>query len=174
MFLSSTRPRSVKSAAIRPSTCRQTSDLPPDIVGHDDPARIGQGLQAGGDVDDIAEEIAVVVDDVADLDTGAEQHAPRRRLVGAAPVHPALDLDGAGHRRDAAGELDQEPVARGLDQATAMRRDARVDQLAAVALQVGQRAGLVLAHQPAVAGGVQGEDGDEPAGQRETSGRPLA
>ena len=102
-------------------------------------------------------------DDVAQVDADAEFDA---RLVGRAAVavgHAGLDGDGAAHRLDGAGEIDQQAVAGALDDAAAVGGDMRLDQLAEMALQALQRAFLVAAHQPAVAGDVGRQDGGEPA-----------
>jgi len=67
---------------------------------------------------------------------------------------------GAGRvPRVRAREVDQQAVARTLDDAAAMGGDVRLDQLAEMGLQPLQRAFLVDVHQPAVAGYVGREDG---------------
>ena len=97
-----------------------------------------------------------------------------RRSVGDAGValgHLALHLDRAAHRIDDAGELDQQAVAGGLDDAAAMLGDLGVDQFAPKRLQRGERALLVRAHQPRVAGDIGGENGGEAAGSWHLSRR---
>ena len=82
------------------------------------------------------------------------------RPSGSAAVsHAGLDGDGAAHRLDGAGEIDQQAVAGAFDDAAAMRGNMRFDQLAEMGLQSAQRAFLVMTHQPAVAGHVGREDG---------------
>ncbi len=76
---------------------------------------------------------------------------------------PRCTATRAGDRFDDARELDQNAVAGGLDDAALVLGNLRVDQLAAMGAQPRQRAGLVLAHQPAVAGDIGGEDGRKPA-----------
>ena len=51
--------------------------------------------------------------------------------AGVALGHLALHLDRAAHRVDDAGELDEQPVAGGLDDAAAVLGDLGVDELAA-------------------------------------------
>ena len=61
-----------------------------------------------------------------------------RRSVGTRGValgHLALHLDRAAHRVDDAGELDQQAVAGGLDDAAAMLRDLGIEQFAPQRLQ---------------------------------------
>ena len=74
---------------------------------------------------------------------------------------PALHLDGAAHRIDDAGELDQQAVAGRLDDAAAMLGDLRIDQLGAQRLEAAERALLVGSHQPRVADDIGGKDGGE-------------
>ena len=62
-----------------------------------------------------------------------------------------------------AGELDQQAVAGGLDDATVMGGDLRIDQSARNALSRAERAFLVGAHQPRIARHIGGEDGGETA-----------
>ncbi|OWK22794.1 hypothetical protein AJ87_45680 [Rhizobium yanglingense] len=68
--------------------------------------------------------------------------------------HAALDLDGAAHGLDHTRELDQHPIAGGLDNPPAVFVDLWVDQSTPMRLQLGERTFLVVAHQPAVAGDV--------------------
>ena len=82
------------------------------------------------DIDAVAEDVAVLDDDVAEIDADAELDALLRGDTGIALGHPALHRDGAAHRIDDAGEFDQQAVAGGLDDAAAVLGDVRVDQLA--------------------------------------------
>jgi hypothetical protein len=74
-----------------------------------------------------------------------------------------LHLDRATHRVDNAGELDQEPVARGLDDAAAVLLDLGIAQLAPDRLEGGESAFLVAPHQPRVASDISSQDRDETA-----------
>ena len=110
-----------------------------------DAAGLGQRFEAGGDIDAVTEDVAVLDDDIANVHADAELD----RLIGGTPalrsVIAALHLDGAVQRIDHAGELDQHAVAGGLDDAAAVLGDLRVDELAAQRLQPGERAVLVRA-----------------------------
>ena len=75
----------------------------------------------------------------------------------------ALRRDRAAHRVDDAGELDQEPVAGGLDDAAAVLGDHRVGEFAPDRLEGGKRALLVLAHQPRVSGDIGRQNRRQPA-----------
>ena len=77
------------------------------------------------DIDPVAEDVAVLDDDVALVDADAELDAPLGRDVGVALGHLALHLGGAAHRVDHAGELDQQAVAGRLDDAAAVLGDLR-------------------------------------------------
>ena len=69
------------------------------------------------DVDAVAEDVAVLDDDVADVDADTELDAMVRRQRGIAFGHRRLHLGRATQRVDNAGELDQQAVAGRLDDA---------------------------------------------------------
>jgi len=85
-----------------------------------DPPRLGQRFEPGGNVDAVAEDVAILDDDVPDIDAHAKFDAALCRCRGVAGDHLALKLDRAAHRVDDAGELDKEAVAGRLDDATPM------------------------------------------------------
>jgi hypothetical protein len=95
-----------------------------------DPARLAQGFESSRDVDPVAEDVAVLDDDVTDIDAHAEFDAAPRRHRGVAGDHLALHLDRAPHRVDDTGELDEETVAGGFDDAAAMLGDLGIAELA--------------------------------------------
>lgn len=66
-------------------------------------------------------------------------------------------------RSDHARELGEEPVARQLDEPALVSGEQRPDQIPAHGAPAPQRAGLVLLHQPGIAGDVRHEDDGEPA-----------
>src|SRR5207249_3239801 len=107
-----------------------------DLVAHGaraaDPAGLGETLQSRRDVDAVAENVVALGDDIAKVDADAELDAAVGIKPGIAVDHPALDLGGAAHRVDDAGEFGEEPIAGGLDDAPLMLADLRVDQLAAM------------------------------------------
>jgi hypothetical protein len=142
-------------------------------AGDEDAAGLGQRLQPRGDVDAVAVEVAALDHDVAEIDADAEPHLPARRQRGVALGQRALDLDRALHRLDDAGELGQHVVTGGVDDAAAVVLDALRDRRA-IAAQGRQRAGLVLPHQPAVAGDVGEEEGGQPALDRGVHDLPIA
>ena len=121
-----------------------------------------QGFEPCRDIDAVAENVALVDDDVADIDADAEFDAAVGRHIGVPFGHLALDFDGAAHRVDDAGELGQQTVAGGLDDAAAVLADPEIDDFAPVRLQPGERLLLVGAHQPAVAGDIGRQNGRQP------------
>src|SRR5262249_39430839 len=78
------------------------------------------------------------------------------RDIGVADRHFALHIDRAAHRIDDAGKFDEQPVARGLDDAAAMFLDLGVAELAADRPERGEGAFLVPTHEPGVTGHVHG------------------
>jgi hypothetical protein len=90
------------------------------------------------------------------------------RYCGIAGAHLQLHLDRTAHGGDDAGELDQEAVAGGFDDTTAMLGDFRIAELAPNRTQRRQRALFVLAHQPRIAGDIDRQNG------RQSSLDPLS
>ena len=118
-------------------------------------------FEPGGDVDAVTEDIVAVDQDVAQVEADAELDPLVDGHAGIALAHALLEFDGAVRCIHDAGEFDQKPVARRLDDAPAVLADLGVNQLAA--MQARQCPRLVRAHQPAVAGYIGGKDGCKPA-----------
>ena len=101
--------------------------------------------------------------DIAEVDADPEADAiglgDGRLPLG----HAALDRDRAGDRVDGAGELAEDAVAHELDNAAAVLRDERLDELLAVSLEAVERALLVALHEARVADHVRRQDRGEPA-----------
>jgi hypothetical protein len=138
-----------------------------DLITHRardaDAAGLGEGFEARRHVDAVAKDVVFLDDHVAQIDADAELHPPRRRDVRVASRHPPLDLDSAQHRIDDAVELDQHAIAGGLDDAAAVLRDSRIDELDPMGLETRERPRLVSLHQATVADHVSGDDSCEPA-----------
>ena len=133
-------------AAVDEADVRQlAADLVIDLGRDADRARARDRFETGRDVDAVAVEIVALDDDVADIDADAELQGPGIRLRVARGDGP-LALDGAEHRRDRAGELGDDRVARRAEDAAMVLGDDGIDDLPA-GPQVGQRSGLVVAHQ---------------------------
>src|SRR5579872_3522387 len=75
--------------------------LPIGVFGETDCAGLSDALEARGDVDAVAHQVAVaLLDDVADMDADAKFYPAVVRQAGIALHHTALNLDGAAHRID--------------------------------------------------------------------------
>ena len=142
-------------------------ELVADFVAHDaadaDAARFGETFEAGGEIDPVAENVAVLDDDVALVDADAEVDALVGRDAFVAFRHRALHLDRTAHRADDAGEFDQQPVAHRLDDAALMLLDPGVAEIAPDRAQGRERALLVPAHQKRIAGDIDRNDCRETA-----------
>jgi hypothetical protein len=136
------------------------------FVAHDpadaDATGLGERLEAGGDVDAVAEDVAFIDDDVADIDADAKLDAAIGQNTQVAVCHLALHLYRAARGVDDARELDQEPVTGRLDDPAMMLSDLRIDQLPTMRLQAFKRAFLVASHQARVASNVGRQDGCQP------------
>jgi hypothetical protein len=128
-----------------------------------DPAGLGQAFEPGCDVDAIAKDVAVLDDDVADIDPDAPLYAPLGRNRVVALGHARLHLDRAAQRVDDARELDEKAVSAGLYDPAAVLGDLRINQIRADPLEPRECTLLVGANQARVAGHVRREDGGEPA-----------
>jgi hypothetical protein len=106
--------------------------LPIDIFEKTDRAGFGDTLQSGGNVDAVAHQIAVAfLDHVAKVNTDAKLDAALGRQASVALDHAVLHLDGAADGINNAAKLNEDAVARPLDDAAVMQSDGRVDQIAA-------------------------------------------
>ena len=106
----------------------------------------------------VAVDIAPVLHNVAEIDPHAELDAAIRRHIGVSLRHLALHFDGATHRVDDTGKLDEQTVARSLDDATAMFLDFGIGQLAPKRLQPRKSSLLVGTHEPAVTSDIGGKN----------------
>ena len=128
MFLTVCSPRSSNSHATLPV------DLIADVARERDAADRRERLQPRRDVDALAVDVVALDDDVAEIDADAIAQAlgfGRSRL---GRFHRLLDRRARRSTADDdARELDQHAVAHQLEDAPAMRGDARIEQRAAVA-----------------------------------------
>ena len=84
--------------------------FPDGALRQADPARLGKGLQPRGDIDTVAEDVAFVDHDVAEMNADAEFDPSIVRPVGVLLGQALLDFDGAAYRIDGARKLHQEPA----------------------------------------------------------------
>src|SRR5262249_32092797 len=157
MFLTCCSPRSSKAMSRR-------SRPPPCAPGPgQNPPRPGTPFEPGCNVDAVAKDVAILDDDVADIDAHAKFDAALGRSCGVAGDHLLLHLDRAAHRIDDAGELGKEAVAGRLDDATAMLGDFGIAEFTANRPQRRQGALFARAHQPRIARDIDRQNGRQPA-----------
>jgi hypothetical protein len=134
-------------------------------------ARLAEALQPRRNIDAVAENVVALDQHVAEVDADAIDDALGFGRPGVALDHQFLDRDRGFDGGDDGGKLQQQSVARRLDDAPAQARHDRPRRFAMLSDRKG-RARLVLAHQPRVADDVGGEDRGEAAGGGHCSG-PL-
>ena len=129
-----------------------------------DAARHRQVFQPRSDVNAVAEDVAVLDHDVADIDADTKLQAMLVRQVLVCRGQRVLDLHRAVDSFDDAGELRQHAVAGRAGDTAIVGIDEIIDDHA-VGGQGGQRCRFVALHVAAVALDVGGEDGDQLAFQ---------
>jgi hypothetical protein len=138
-------------------------DLVVHVAGEQDPARLGQSLQPRRDVDPIARDVALLVDDIADVDADTQADALGLGDLLLPLGHAALDRDRSGDGVDGAGELAEDAVAHELDDTPTVLGDERLDQLLAVSLEAVEGALLIALHETRVADHICRQNSGEPA-----------
>src|SRR6516165_7262222 len=130
-------------------------ELVPDLIinglRYADGARLGERLEAGGDINAVAKDVVTVDDHIAEVDANPQLETAlgRDRVVDGA--RGALHFHGAFQRIDDARKIRQQAVTGRADDPSAVRSDQRVDGAAQFTQGlVGTR--LVFAHQPAETG----------------------
>ena len=121
-----------------------------DLVAHGardaNAAGIGEHFETRGDVDAIAENIVLLDDDIAQINADAELDPPRRRHIGIAPRHPALDFGCARHGVHDAAELHQHAVAGRLDDTAVVLGNRGINELKPVSFEACKCPRLVDLH----------------------------
>ena len=98
------------------------------------------------------------------MDADAEIDPALGRKCGVAFSQPSLQLGRTAHRVDDARKLDQQPVAGGLDEASLMSGDLRVDHLSAQRLEPAECPLLLGFDQPRISRDIGRQDRRETAG----------
>jgi hypothetical protein len=107
-----------------------------------------------------------LLNDVANVDADTELYPPFRRQASVALNEAVLHLDRATHGVEHAAELDDRPVAGGLDDAAVMGRLLGVDQVAAKPSETRECSVLVGAGKPRVAHDASHQDRGQFCGSR--------
>ena len=102
--------------------------LPISVIRNTHSASIGYSFKTSRNIDAITKNIIVIEDDITDMNANSKFDPFVLRHVSILISHAALDVGGAPHRIDGAGKLDQHAVPGGLDDATAMRGNRRVEK----------------------------------------------
>jgi hypothetical protein len=127
-----------------------------------DPAGLGQAFEPRRNIDAIPENVAILDDDISDIDANAELDPIVARNRRIALGHRRPHFDRAAQRVDDAGELDQQTVAHRLDDPAMMLGNLGIRHLGADCPEPFQGSALVDADQPQIAGDIGREDRREP------------
>src|SRR5713226_5030447 len=95
-----------------------------------DATRVGQTLEARSDIYAVAVDLLAVDDHVARIDADAEFHPPLGGKTRVLSLERGLNVDRALDRIHDAGKLGQYAIAGGIDEASAMLLDQRIDEFA--------------------------------------------
>jgi hypothetical protein len=131
--------------------------------GNDDATRLGYSLKPGGNIYAVAKEIVVFYDDVADIDPDPKLKTFILRHGDVAFLDVELNLDCATRGVNDTSELDQKPIASGLDDTAPIRGNLGIKNFPPMGPERGERAFLVGTHQAAVARNIGSEDGSQPS-----------
>ena len=121
------------------------ADLLVDTARNTDAARIGERLKAFGDIDPVAEQVALFDDHVAQIDADAEQHPLRFRCCLVEQPDRSLNLETGLESIDCARKFGDDAVASSAKGAASTTRNSSNNYVPPLA-ERSQRAFLVLAH----------------------------
>jgi hypothetical protein len=124
----------------------------PDVIAHGagdhDLAGRCQLVDAGGDVDAVADQPIIVDDDVFHVDPDPEGQPDAARRLRSLLGHRALRIDRPGDGGNRAPELDENGVTGDLEHASAVLDQLRLDDIGAKRLPGTERMDVVLLHEP--------------------------
>src|SRR5262249_47319928 len=118
----------------------------------------GERFKARCDIDAVAKDVAVLDDDITEIDPDPEPDPAVLRYAGLAVDHRPLHLGGAAHRVHDTGELGQYPVAGGLDDAAGIFTVLGVEERGGMRNRPDVGAFFIGPHQTRVARHISGED----------------
>ena len=128
-------------------------DLLVHRAGDTDAPDFRKTLEARGDVDAIAQQVAVALDHITDRDADAKRHLPARRIRHVSGAQAFLDIDRAAHGFDSAREFGEHGVAGSIENTAAAFGNEIVGHLT-IGREPPQRLLFVLGNQAAVAGNI--------------------
>jgi hypothetical protein len=120
--------------------------LPIGVLGDANPAGLGDAFEPSCNVDPIAEDIALLDDNVADVDPDTDFDALFIRNADIALRHPVLQLDRAARGVHGTDEFDEYAIAGAFDDTAAVLRDGWFQEFTAVGVKSGERPFLVGTH----------------------------
>jgi hypothetical protein len=120
--------------------------------------RLGDAFKTCGDVNAVTENVAVLLHNVADINSDAKQNPAVLGFPDVAASHFSLNCDSATHSVDRTCELDEKPVTRRLDDSPAVTGDTRIQHITTMRGQPRQRPFFVDFHQSTVASHIGGKD----------------
>jgi hypothetical protein len=123
-----------------PGNLDLTPDLPIGIIGNADPARFGDALKAGSNIDPIAEDIVVFNDNITDVNADSKFNPLELWYIDIVFGHAALNFDRAAYGVHGACELDESAVPGILDDTSAMISDFWIEKRPSESFQLRQRA----------------------------------
>jgi hypothetical protein len=133
-----------------------TLDLTISVLGETNRAWLANSFHSRGDIDAVAHQIAIgLLDHVAEMNANSKLDAALRRQAGVALGHAILHLDSATHRVDHAAKFDEAAVACAFYDASVMRVDGGINQIAPQSSEPRQRAILVCPREPAIADNIR-------------------
>ncbi|MBB4189648.1 hypothetical protein GGE07_006344 [Sinorhizobium terangae] len=134
----------------------------PDKIAHSgrygDSAWPCNPLQPRRDVHAVAEDVAILQDDVSQINADPELNAVIRRNWVISNDHRALYVDSTGYRFQNTLKLGENAIADELYDPAVVLCNLRVQELALVGHQRAERRGFVGLHEPTEANDVSGED----------------
>jgi hypothetical protein len=92
-----------------------------------DAAGVGEALQSRRDVHPVTIDLLALDHDVAEVHANAKRHPSLGRKARVLGLKSSLNIDGAVHRLDHAGELGQHTVASRIDEASVMLAYLRIN-----------------------------------------------
>jgi hypothetical protein len=138
------------------------ADLAISVVRDANAARLRDAFQSRGNVNAVAENIAVLDDDVADMNANTDFNTQVSRDALITLRHSLLCLDRTTRGINSAPEFDQESVAGAFDNAAVVLGDRRLEEFPTMGIEARECPFLVRAHEPTVAGDIRRENGSEP------------